>query len=140
MWEFFVAGAVGAVVGVGADRLLVYFEKKRKKEYDYALSKAFGTAVYVDSFDIADVLEWLKPKQDKLAAGSKAVVFKANGKNIRKYLSSFDKSGKGENYLIMAIVSGDGRIEDCVLIHYLTLTVEIENELSKGDGSFVVGS
>lgn len=119
--------------------LIYYLIKIQKHKKLNTLISCFGEPSYCDLFSLSDVKQWVKLRENKLQNNCKAVVLKANSKNLSTFEKEFTLNDDGKEYLVIAIVSNDKQIKDSVLIQYNKLDNQLENVLAKGDGVLVIG-
>lgn len=130
---------VSAAVFVFLSWLISRMIKQKNQKGFNTLESCFGEPSYSDSFSLSEVKQWVKLREEKLKNDCKAVVLKANSKTLSTLGRKFEMKEDGKNYLVIAVVDTDKKIEDSVLIQYNKLDDSLENVLAKGDGVLVIG-
>lgn len=139
MYKYVLSVAGGVAVGIIIAKLVEQMKENQKIERIKILEKCFGTPMYTNCFSMREVTEWIKGREEKLKAGAKAVVLKANKNTLQKIGKDLDIGDGISNNIIIAIVNETNNdIEDSILVKYEKLDEALESALAKGDGVLIV--
>lgn len=139
MYRTVLVAAGGVAIGIIIEKLIAQMKENQRIEHSKILESCFGEPMYTNCFSMEEVKEWLKGREDKLKAGAKAVILKANKNTLQKIGKDLDIGENSDKNIIIAIVDESNQsIEDSILIKYEKLDDALENALAKGDGVLVV--
>lgn len=105
------------------------------------LESCFGSHIYTDMFTYEQMRGWINARESLIKNNCKALVSKVNSTTMRELFQVINAINNDlDNYLAIVIMNnGTHSIEDSVLIKYSSLDKQLEDVLSKGDGTLVVG-
>lgn len=139
MYKYVLSVAGGIALGIIIEKLIVQMKENQRIERSKILESCFGEPMYTNSFSMEEVKEWIKGREDKLKAGAKAVVLKANKNTLKEIGKTLDiGEGLDKNIIIAIVDESNQSIEESILIKYERLDDILENALAKGDGVLVV--
>ncbi|MCM1228377.1 MAG: hypothetical protein NC320_13320 [Clostridium sp.] len=133
---------LGAAAGIGAAIVIIWLIQKSNKNIknENVLISAFGEPLYSEKFTLQQTKEWLKKREGLIKSGCKALVLKANEELLKSIGKNLDIGSDVDNFLVIAVINTVSKeIEDSVLVKYDSLEDDLENLLSKGNGTLVVG-
>lgn len=137
MFNYVLTFATGMAAGVVLEKALSKMNANTIMGRAEALRACFGEPMCTTSLSLVEVKEWLNSRKELLEDGSKAIVVKANSENLKNLGKQLNIDGV-DNYLVIAVVNQSQEIKEAVLIKYEKLEQNLEDILSKGNGSLVV--
>ena len=139
MYKIVLAVTGGIAIGIIIEKLIAQMKENQRIERSKILENCFGEPMYTNCFSMEEVKEWIKGREDKLKAGAKAVILKANKNTLQKIGKDLDiGEGLDKNIVIAVVDESNKSIEDSILVKYEKLDDVLENALAKGDGVLVV--
>ena|GEM_PF-2526506 len=132
-----IAGGVAA--GFLLDRLVIALNMSQKERQQRLLEETFGSIIHASTFEITDVRDWFRTRQEHLAKGNRGLVMKINNETLKSIGKELNIGKSASNMLILAIVNTETNdIIDSSLAKYDRIDDALENALSKGRGAMVV--
>lgn len=139
MVKYVLSVAGGVAVGIIIAKIIMQMKENQKIERSKILENCFGAPMCTNQFSMNEVREWIKGREDKLKAGAKAVILKANKSTLQKIGKDLDIGEGISNNIIIAIVNeATNDIEDSILVKYETLDDDLESALANGNGVLIV--
>lgn len=141
MWEYALTATVGLAVGLTAgivlEKLLAKISLGKEIESEKLLKEQFGEPMYINCVSLEDINNWVQGKKDTLSDKDKICVLQTKRELLSKVAPNIKMSSDIDNYVIIAIVSGD-KIKDSFLIKFDSMDENLKATLDKGNGVLIV--